>query len=68
MSTTAVPSARYSSIFTSRGAAVATGHFGNLQTTTLPGNGGVGILTNNGNGTSTLTGPNGIPTAVPTPR
>ena len=66
-STTAAPSASYSSIFTPRGAAVPTGHFGNLQTTTLPGNGGVGILMNNGNGTSTLTGPDGMSTTVPTP-
>ena len=53
--------------FTSRGAAVTTGRVGNMQTTILPG-GGVGLLMNNGNGTSTLTGPGGIVTTGPTPR
>lgn len=41
---------------------------GNLSTTTLPGGVGQGILMNNGNGTSTVVGPNGIPLDVPTPR
>jgi len=39
-----------------------------MQTTTLPGGAGQGLLTNNGNGTSTLTGPGGIVTTIPTPR
>jgi hypothetical protein len=51
-----------------RGAVVTTGHIGRMQTTTLPNGGGTGILTNNGNGTSTLLGSNGTITTVPTPR
>ncbi len=53
---------------TSRGAVVTTGRIGQMQTTTLPSGGGEGILTNNGNGTSTLVGSNGGITIVPTPR
>ena len=52
-----------------RGPIVTTGRIGsNLQTTTLPGAGGAGLLMNNGNGTSTLIGPGGQVTSVPTPR
>ncbi|MEA2788070.1 MAG: hypothetical protein QOG73_476 [Acetobacteraceae bacterium] len=54
-------------IFALHGPAVTTGRIGNMQTTTLPGSGGVGYLMNNGNGTSTLTGP-GVFSTVPTPR
>ena len=55
-------------VFTPRGPAVTTGQAGSFGTTTLPGGAGTGVLLNNGNGTSTLTGPNGVPTTVPTPR
>ena len=55
-------------IFTPRGPGFLTGPArGGVQTTILP-NGGQGILENNGNGTSTLTGPNGLVSVVPTPR
>ncbi len=55
-------------VLTPRGPAFTTGHFGGVQTTTLPGGAGQGLLMNNGNGTSTLTGPGGAVTTVPTPR
>jgi hypothetical protein len=55
-------------MLTPRGPAFTTGNFGNMQTTTLPGGAGQGLLTNNGNGTSTLIGPGGAVTTVPTPR
>ena len=64
--TTSGPSAGQA-LFTARGPIVATGRVGNMETTTLPGGGGVGFLTNNGNGTSTLIGP-GLTTTIPTPR
>jgi hypothetical protein len=54
-------------VFTPRGPVFTTGHVGGAQTTTLPGGAGQGILMNNGNGTSTLTGPGGMVTVVPTP-
>jgi hypothetical protein len=44
-----------------------TGRVGNMQTTTLPGGAGQGMLMNNGNGTSTLIGP-GTFSTMPTPR
>ncbi len=56
------------SVLTSRGPAFVTGNFGSMQTTTLPGSGGEGFLTNNGNGTSTLIVPGGLPQTVATPR
>jgi hypothetical protein len=56
------------SVITSRGPAFVTGNFGSMQTTTLPGSGGQGFLTNNGNGTSTLIVPGGLPQTVATPR
>jgi hypothetical protein len=56
------------SVFTSRGPAFVTGNLGSLATTTLPGSGGQGFLMNNGNGTSTLIVPGGIPQTVATPR
>jgi hypothetical protein len=46
---------------------VTTGRIGGMQTTTLPGGAGQGILMNNGNGTSTLIGP-GTFSTMPTPR
>ena len=55
-------------VITSRGPVFTTGQFGNTQTTTLPGGVGEGFLVNNGNGTSTFTGPGGVATTVPTPR
>lgn len=56
------------SLDTSRGPAYITGNFGSLQTTTLPGNAGQGLLMNNGNGTSTLVAPGSLPQVVATPR
>ena len=56
------------SVFTMRGPAFVTGHLGSMETTTLPGSGGQGLLMNNGNGTSTLIVPGGIPQTVATPR
>jgi hypothetical protein len=53
---------------TSRGPAFVTGNVGSMQTTTLPGSGGVGLLSDNGNGTSTLLVPGGVPQVVATPR
>lgn len=55
-------------VLTPRGPAFTTGQVGDMQTTTLPGGAGQGLLMNNGNGTSTLTGPGGLVTTVPTPR
>jgi hypothetical protein len=59
---------RGQSVLTGRGQVVTTGHVGQLQTTTLPGGGGQGILMNNANGTSTLIGANGAVTTLSTPR
>jgi hypothetical protein len=56
------------SVMTSRGAAVITGNIGSMDTTTLPGSGGTGLLMNSGNGTSTLIVPGGVPQVVATPR
>jgi hypothetical protein len=56
------------SAFTMRGPAFVTGHLGSMETTTLPGSSGQGLLMNNGNGTSTLIVPGGIPQTVATPR
>jgi hypothetical protein len=56
------------SVLTSRGPAFVTGQFGNMETTTIPGSGGEGFLMNNGNGTSTLITPGGLPQTVGTPR
>jgi hypothetical protein len=39
-----------------------------MQTTTLPGSAGQGLLMNNGNGTSTLLVPGGVPQVAATPR
>ncbi len=55
-------------VVTGRGPVFTTGRIGSMQTTTLPGGAGEGLLMNNGNGTSTLTGPGGFVTTVPTPR
>jgi hypothetical protein len=43
------------------GTIVTTGRIGQMQTTTLPGSAGQGLLMNNGNGTSTLVVPGGMP-------
>jgi len=56
------------SLDTARGPAYITGNFGSLQTTTLPGSAGQGLLMNNGNGTSTLVAPGSLPQVVATPR
>jgi hypothetical protein len=56
------------SFLTSRGPAFVTGNLGTMQTTTIPGSGGEGFLMNNGNGTSTLLTPGGLPQTVATPR
>jgi hypothetical protein len=56
------------SVITSRGPAFVTGHIGSMETTTMPGSGVQGFLMNNGNGTSTLIVPGGIPQTVGTPR
>jgi hypothetical protein len=53
---------------TSRGPAFITGSVGSMETTTLPGSVGQGLLMNNGNGTSTLLVPGGVPQVVATPR
>jgi hypothetical protein len=56
-------------VFSSHGPVVTTGGAGSFQTTTTPsGGGGQGLLMNNGNGTSTLTGPRGVVTTVPSPQ
>ena len=55
-------------VATSRGPALITGSLGSLQTTTLPGSGGQGLLMNNGNGTSTLIVTGGLPQVVASPR
>jgi hypothetical protein len=55
-------------VMTPRGPIVTTGRVGRMQTTTLPGSGGEGLLMDNGNGTSTLIVPHGAPQMVQTPR
>jgi hypothetical protein len=55
-------------IITPRGPIVTTGRAGSFTTTTLPRRAGQGLLFPNGNGTSTLIGPRGSVTTVPTPR
>ena len=55
-------------VFTSRGPAFVTGHVGSMDTVMVPGNGGQGFLSNNGNGSSTLFMPGLPPQAVFTPR
>jgi hypothetical protein len=49
------------------GSIITTGRLGSLQTTTLPTGAGVGVLMNNGNGTSTVFGSNGTIATLPTP-
>jgi len=56
------------SFATSGGPAFITGTFGAMQTTTLPGSAGQGLLMSNGNGTSTLLAPGVPPQVVATPR
>lgn len=57
------PAARGGSqtVFTPNRPAVTTGPTSSIGTATLPGGAGIGVLRNNGNGTSTLTGPTGVP-------
>jgi hypothetical protein len=55
-------------IFTSRGPAFVAGHAGSMDTVILPGSGGQGFLSNNGNGSSTLFSPGLAPQTVFTPR
>ena len=55
-------------VFTPNGPAATTGPTSSIGTATLPGGAGTGVLQNNRNGTSTLTGPTGAPTTFPTPR
>jgi hypothetical protein len=56
------------SMFTPRGPGFVTGSVGSMDTVTLPGSAGQGFLMNNGNGSSTLFGPGGVPQTVITPR
>ena len=51
-------------LFTPRGTAVITGQSSGVQSAIMPG-GGAGVVMNNGNGTSTITGANGLVTTVP---
>jgi hypothetical protein len=51
-------------LFTPRGPVFAAGPSGGVQTAIMPG-GATGIVSNNGNGTSTITTPNGQLTTVP---
>ena len=55
-------------VMTPRGPAFITGHLGALETTTIPGSVGQGLLINNGNGTSTLVAPGSTPQTAATPR
>ena len=57
-----------SSVPTSGGPALVTGTAGAAQTIMVPGSPTGGWLTNNGNGTSTVVIPGGVPQLVPTPR
>lgn len=57
-----------SSFETTRGPGFVTGSVGSLETTTIPGSPGQGFLSSNGNGTSTLIVPGGLPQVVATPR
>src|SRR4051794_25540644 len=57
-----------SSVPTSGGPALVTGTAGAAQTIMVPGSPTGGWLMNNGNGTSTLVVPGGVPQLVPTPR
>lgn len=61
---------RGTTVQTPNGNSTVTGGTNNYRTTTPPGGvgGGQGILIPNGNGTSTLIGPDGSVTTVPTPK
>ncbi len=50
------------------GTIITTGRVGQLQTTTLPGSAGQGLLVNNGNGMGTIVSPNGAITSVQIPQ
>jgi len=54
-------------VLTPRGSVAVTGSMGQTQTT-LSAHGVQGVMTNNGNGTSTIMGANGRMTTVMTPR
>ena len=54
-------------LLTPRGPAITTGQSSGFQSAFLP-DGGTGIIMNNGNGTSTITGSNGLVTTVPNSR
>jgi hypothetical protein len=57
-----------SMVTTPSGVGVVTGSFGSTAITSLPDAGGVGLLMNNGNGTSTLVAPGGASQTFATPR
>jgi hypothetical protein len=61
------PSGGTHTLATPRGSAVVTGQSSGVQSALLPG-GGTGIVTNNGNGFSTITGANGQVTTMPSQR
>jgi hypothetical protein len=50
------------------GSEIVSGNIGSMATNALPGSGGQGFLMNNGNGTTTLLLPGGVPQVVTTPR
>ncbi|HUB11919.1 MAG TPA: hypothetical protein VMB34_08180 [Acetobacteraceae bacterium] len=55
-------------VMTPRGMGVVTGNMGSMGMVSMPGTGGQALLMNNGNGTSTLIGPNFPAQIVMTPR
>jgi hypothetical protein len=55
-------------VITPRGPVVTTGRVGQMETTTLPGSAGQGLLMDNGNGTSTLIVPGAPSETVATPQ
>lgn len=57
-----------SPVATPDGPGIVTSNIGSTGITILPNAGGQGLLLNEGNGTSTLIVPNGVPEIVPTPR
>jgi hypothetical protein len=62
-----LPKGPSQTVETSRGPIFTTGSVGSMQTTTLPAGAGQALLTNNGNGTSTLLVPGGLPQVVASP-
>lgn len=61
------PSGSTHTLATPHGSAIVTGQSSGVQSAFLPG-GGTGIVTNNGNGFSTIAGANGQVTTVPSQR